>query len=61
MIIEKVYSRLITRSLISYIFPEKQDALPIMKALAEAIQVTEDCIYCRNFHSDQGWGYQMKY
>lgn len=31
-----------------------------MEALEEAIQVTNDCIYWRSFHSDQEWSYQMK-
>ncbi|MEO1768506.1 transposase [Enterococcus sp. 665A] len=46
--------------IISYRISEKPNALAIMKALDEAIQVTEDCIYRRTFHSDQGWAYQMK-
>lgn len=45
--------------IISYRISEKPNALAVMKALEEAIQVTEDCIYRRTFHSDQGWAYQM--
>lgn len=45
---------------ISYRISEKPNALAIMEALEEAIKVTNDCIYRRTFHSDQGWAYQMK-
>jgi len=33
---------------------EKPSTLAIMEAIEEAICVTEDCIYRRTFHSDQG-------
>ncbi len=46
--------------IISYRISEKPNALAIMEALEEAIQVTKDCLYRRTFHSDQGWAYQMK-
>lgn len=32
----------------------------IANALEQAVQITSDCQYRRTFHSDQGWGYQMK-
>lgn len=31
-----------------------------MKCLEEVIQITNDCLFLRTFHSDQGWAYQMK-
>ena len=31
-----------------------------MSALEQAIKATADCKYRRTFHSDQGWGCQMK-
>lgn len=31
-----------------------------MNALNAAIEITSDCPCRRTFHSDQGWGYQMK-
>lgn len=36
------------------------NAKAIMEGLEEAIQITSDCPFRRTFHSDQGWGYQMK-
>ena len=46
--------------IVSYRISEKPNALAIMEDLEEAIYVTEDCVYRRIFHSDQGWAYQMK-
>lgn len=46
--------------IISYRISDKPNALAVMEGLEEAIHVTEDCIYRRTFHSDQGWAYQMK-
>ena len=46
--------------ILTYRISEKPSALAIMEALEEAICVTEDCVYRRTFHSDQGWTYQMK-
>lgn len=46
--------------IISYRISEKPNALAIMDALKEAIDVTQDCPFRRTFHSDQGWAYQMK-
>lgn len=46
--------------IISYRISEKPNALAIMEGLEEAINRTNDCPYRRTFHSDQGWGYQMK-
>ena len=48
------------REIISYSISHNPSAESIMTALKEAIKVTEDCPYRRTFHSDRGWGYQMK-
>lgn len=46
--------------IVSYSISEKPTAKAIMDALNGAIVKTNDCLYRRTFHSDQGWGYQMK-
>lgn len=46
--------------ILSFAISPKPCAESIMKALNEAISITDDCIYRRTFHSDQGWAYQMK-
>jgi len=46
--------------IISFGISQRPSAENIMKALNEAIAVTNDCLYRRTFHSDQGWAYQMK-
>lgn len=46
--------------ILSYRISEKPDALAVMEGLEEAIQVTNDCLFRRTFHSDQGWAHQMK-
>ena len=46
--------------ILSFGISSKPCAESIMKALNEAIENTNDCIYRRTFHSDQGWAYQMK-
>lgn len=46
--------------IIAYRISEKPNAIAIMEGLEEVIEVTNDCPYRRTFHSDQGWGYQMK-
>lgn len=46
--------------ILSFAISQKPCAESIMKALNEAISITDDCIYRRTFHSDQGWAYQMK-
>ena len=48
------------REIISYSISHRPSAESIMTALKEAVKVTEDCPYRRTFHSDRGWGYQMK-
>ena len=45
--------------IISFGISQRPCAESIMKALHEAIRNTDDCIYRRTFHSDQGWAYQM--
>jgi putative transposase len=45
---------------LSYSVSERPNAKAINNALKKAIQVTNDCLYRRTFHSDQGWAYQMK-
>lgn len=46
--------------IISYRISEKPNALAVMEGLEDAIQATDNCLYRRTFHSDQGWAYQMK-
>ena len=46
--------------ILSFGISSKPSAESIMNALNEAISVTNDCVYRRTFHSDQGWAYQMK-
>ncbi|WP_420856638.1 IS3 family transposase [Tetragenococcus osmophilus] len=45
--------------ILSYRISEKPNAMAIMEGLEEAIEITNDCLYRRTFHSDQGWAYQM--
>lgn len=51
---------LYNREVISYHLGKAPTAAGIMSALEQAIKATADCKYRRSFHSDQGWGYQMK-
>lgn len=51
---------LYNREAISYHLGKAPTAAGIMSALEQAIKATADCKYRRTFHSDQGWGYQMK-
>ena len=64
MIIKKLYldpfMDLCNREIISYGLSPTPSAKSIMDALKTAIEFTSDCPYRRTFHSDQGWGYQMK-
>ena len=50
---------LCNREVISFRISKKPNGETIMAALKEAIEVTNDCLYRRTFHSDQGWAYQM--
>lgn len=45
--------------ILSYRISERPNAKTILDAQKEAINRTEDCLYRRTFHSDQGWAYQM--
>ncbi len=64
MIIKKLYldpfMDMYNSEILSYSISEKPSAMGIMKALSEAISITNDCKYRRTFHSDRGWAYQMK-
>lgn len=64
MIIKKLYldpfMDLCNREILSYGVSATPSAKSIMSALNTAIKITSDCPYRRTFHSDQGWGYQMK-
>lgn len=64
MVIKKMYldpfMDLYNREIISYGISPKPSATSILSALSDAIEITNDCKYRRTFHSDQGWGYQMK-
>ncbi len=46
--------------IISYGVSPTPSAKNILDALNTAIKITSDYPYRRTFHSDQGWGYQMK-
>ncbi len=48
------------REIISYGISKRPSAENIMRALRQAIGVTNNCKYTRTFHSDRGWAYQMK-
>ena len=64
MAIKKLYldpfMDMFNSEIISYGISQRPSAENIMKALNEAIEITNDCPYRRTFHSDQGWAYQMK-
>lgn len=64
MIIKKLYldpfMDLCNREILSYGVLASPSAKNIMDALNSAIEITSDCPWRRTFHSDQGWGYQMK-
>ncbi len=45
---------------ISYGIAPQPSAHNILSAQRKAIKVTSDCPHRRTFHSDQGWGYQLK-
>ena len=64
MIIKKIYldpfMDLCNREILSYGVSPTPSAKSIMDSLNTAIEITSDCPYRITFHSDQGWGYQMK-
>ena len=45
--------------ILSYGITARPSTQSIIKALNEAITVTDDCRFRRTFHSDRGWAYQM--
>ena len=45
--------------ILSYGVSDRPSSQSIMRALDEAITVTNDCRFRRTFHSDRGWAYQM--
>lgn len=64
MITKKIYLDpfldMFNGEILSYSITQTPSAEGIMKALHQAIEVTNDCKYRRTFHSDRGWAYQMK-
>lgn len=54
------YLDLFNSEIISYDISTAPTYQSISNALEQAIKITADCRYRRTFHSDQGWGYQMR-
>ena len=54
------YIDLFNSEVISYHISKHPSYQSIETALNKAVAVTSDCPYRRTFHSDQGWGYQMR-
>ena len=54
------YIDLFNSEVISYHISKQPFYQSIDIALNQALAVTSDCPYRRTFHSDQGWGYQMR-
>ena len=54
------YMDLFNSEIISFQITERPNGESMMEALKSAIERTNDCIFRRTFHSDQGWAYQMK-
>jgi transposase InsO family protein len=50
---------LFNSEILSFRISKRPNAKAVMDALEEAIQITDDCLYRRTFHSDRGWAYQM--
>ena len=46
--------------IISFKISHQPNRVTMLEALKAAIEASEDCPYRRTFHSDRGWGYQMK-
>ena len=46
--------------IISFSISPTPSAEAILSAQIQAIEITSDAKYRRTFHSDRGWGYQMK-
>ena len=54
------YLDMFNSEIISYGISNRPNASSIEHAQLLAIERTNDCLYRRTFHSDQGWAYQMK-
>ncbi|MFI3230950.1 MAG: DDE-type integrase/transposase/recombinase [bacterium] len=54
------YLDMFNSEILSYSITKSPSVEGIIKALNEAINITNDCKYQRIFHSEQGWAYQMK-
>ena len=54
------YIDLFNSEVSSYHISKQPSYQSIDIALNQALAVTSDCPYRRTFHSDQGWGYQMR-
>lgn len=54
------YMDMYNREIITYGITKQPDGESMIEILKEAMKKTSDCLYRRTFHSDQGWGYQMK-
>jgi putative transposase len=54
------YMDLFNSEIISFQITKRPNGESMMEALKTAIERTNDCIFRRTFHSDQGWAYQMK-
>ena len=54
------YLDMFNLEIISYTLSDRPNGVSMLRGLEEAIRQSENCPYRRTFHSDQGWGYQMK-
>lgn len=54
------YMDLFNSEIISFQITKRPNDESMMEALKAAIERTNDCIFRRTFHPDQGWAYQMK-
>jgi len=64
MIIKKAYldpfMDMSNSEILSFRVSKRPNAIAIMEALDEVIEIIKYCPYRTTIHSDQGWGYQMK-
>lgn len=61
MTMHKLYLDMCNGEILSYGIGKPPSASNIMNALNEAIKVTSDCPYHRNFHFDQYWFIRWKH
>lgn len=55
------YMDMFNNEIVSYTVSLKPpDKESMVNGLRKAVEATDDCIYRRTFHSDQGWAYQMR-